>query len=482
MDPMVSNLAITIITFPMCEASNNIRKGKNMNKTDQDPISQSSDRNPTKADYLKFAILSAIGVLIYFVPIKGPATPIVLAINWVKGLFGDSLPYLVISLIFVLNITLVLGKVFKIKIFEAYHNDDKPFQTVFFITSLIIIILILMNVDLAPIRHEKVGGHVLTIASNVVITIFVAGSCTIFILKSGIVEFFGGLLEPLMRPVFQLPGEASVNAVASFVSAASVGVYFTDVYYKQKIYTDREAVNTSLHYSVVSLGFMALLCTLNGVEEYYGSLILWSFILTLVIAAICARIPPVTWKANRYVDGRVQTEEDRRVKKIPYGERVKLVVRAAAMTSREFTVRELLNSTVNAMKFAQKIIAVNVTVVLIALSLVYFTPIFEIIGKPMIPVLELLQIPEAATVAPSTLIGFIEITLPSILVSSANLPQISGFYIALLSCCQIIFMTEAGNAMLSSSMPISFKDLVVAFIERTIISIPLCALVVHLIF
>lgn len=439
--------------------------------------------SPPKAiDYIRFVTLSLVAVYLFFVPVSGPATPIVVAINAVKSLLGTSLPVIVIVLVFALDAAMFLGKVVKIPAFQKYVEDTKLFQQICFVISGIILLLIILKVNWAPIQHEKVGGNVLKIASNVVITIFVAGSATVFILKSGIIVFFGALLEPLMRPVFHLPGEASVNAVASFVSAASIGVYFTDVAYQKKYYTDREAVNTALHYSVVSLGFMALLCSLNGIDEYYGQLILWAFICTLIIAAICCRIPPVTWKKNCYVDGREQTEEERKVRSVSYSERIRSGLRDAALASREFTGKELVLSIVNAMKFAQKIIAVNVTVVMFALSLVYFTPVFEMIGRPIAPVLSLLGIPEAAKVAPSTLIGFIEITLPSILVSSYGLPAASGFFIALLSCCQIIFMTEAGNAMLSSSMPISVKDLALAFIERTIISIPLCALIVHFLF
>ena len=37
-----------------------------------------------------------------------------------------------------------------------------------------------------------------------------------FLLNYGVIDFVGSLMEPLMRPVFKVPGRAAVNAIASF--------------------------------------------------------------------------------------------------------------------------------------------------------------------------------------------------------------------------------------------------------------------------
>lgn len=52
----------------------------------------------------------------------------------------------------------------------------------------------------------------------------------------------------------------------------------------------------------------------------------------------------------------------------------------------------------------------------------------------------------------------------------------------MLSMIQIVFMTEAGNAMLGSSVNLKITDLFLIFIVRTIIAIFLVAGIVHLIF
>src|SRR5690625_7566324 len=49
----------------------------------------------------------------------------------------------------------------------------------------------------------------------------------------------------------------------------------------------------------------------------------------------------------------------------------------------------------------------------IALIVAEYTPFFEIISKPMVPILSLLQIPEAAAAAPATIVGFIDMFIPA---------------------------------------------------------------------
>lgn len=82
------------------------------------------------------------------------------------------------------------------------------------------------QVPFAFLENPEIGGKILNLGSTVFITIAVAGSLVIFIIRSGLVEFIAVLMEPIMQPVFRLPGEAAVNILSSFVSSASVGVYF----------------------------------------------------------------------------------------------------------------------------------------------------------------------------------------------------------------------------------------------------------------
>ena len=91
-------------------------------------------------------------------------------------------------------------------------------------------------------------------------------------------------------------------------------------------------------------------------------------------------------------------------------------------------------------------------------------------------------VPDAALAAPSVLIGIVEISLPSILVSGTGACAAAAFFVVQLSIVQIIFFSECGNAILSSKIPLGAGKLVLIFLMRTAIAIPLVALLTNLIY
>ncbi|HEY4579137.1 MAG TPA: YjiH family protein, partial [Savagea sp.] len=100
---------------------------------------------------------------------------------------------------------------------------------------------------------------------------------------------------------------------------------------------------------------------------------------------------------------------------------------------------------------------------------------------PMVYVLELLRIPEAQAAAPATIVGFIDMFMPAVLGSGIE-TEMTRFVIAALSLAQIIYITEMGTLILMSKLPINFWRLFIIFIERTLITLPIIALVAHLIY
>ncbi|MCD7951757.1 MAG: hypothetical protein LUG14_02275 [Synergistaceae bacterium] len=136
----------------------------------------------------------------------------------------------------------------------------------------------------------------------------------------------------------------------------------------------------------------------------------------------------------------------------------------------------------SAVTFTQKIVAYVVSVAIVALLLAEYTQLFTWLGMPIIPILNMLQIPNAAEIAPATLVGIAEIALPVIMVSGKGIAEESIFFIIVLSSVQIIFFTESANAMLESIIPVTMLDLIICFLIRTFITIPLLALVCHFLF
>jgi nucleoside recognition membrane protein YjiH len=71
--------------------------------------------------------------------------------------------------------------------------------------------------------------------------------------------------------------------------------------------------------------------------------------------------------------------------------------------------------------------------------------------------------------------------LPAIFASGIE-SELTRFVIACLSVTQLIYMSEVGGLLLGSKIPVNFKDLVVVFLLRTIITLPIIVIAAHIIF
>ena len=58
--------------------------------------------------------------------------------------------------------------------------------------------------------------------------------------------------------------------------------------------------------------------------------------------------------------------------------------------------------------------------------------------------------------------------------------EYSRIVIAIVSLNQLIYMSETGALLMKSSLSINFKQLVIIFLERTIITLPFAMIAAHL--
>lgn len=427
---------------------------------------------------LKFVGLSLAGVLLFFVPLCNGAIPVVALINWVKMLLGSRLEWIAVFSSLSLAGVLIAAWLFHIPAFCQYVKGQGA-RTIFWLLSALIVLLKIGGSTLPFMVHPQIGQTILNLGSGVFITIAVAGALVVFIIQSGIVEFVSVLMEPVMEPLFLLPGEAAVNILSSFVSSASVGVYFTEQYYSRKRYTTRQACSVVTSFSVVSVGYVGIIASLCKIPEMYGVLLGVSFLLVLVMGAVMIRIPPLSRLPDCYMDG-----GQRRVEKhdMDWKSRFALAWRTGVEKSRGFTAGVFFRNILQSLQFAQKIVGVMIPAVMLVMVLVYYTPLFTWLGIPLVPVLRLLGIPDAELAAPSVLVGIVEVSLPGILIGGTTAAAETRFFVALLSIVQIIFFSEAGNAILGSKIPLGPFRLVEIFLMRTAVALPLVALVTHIIY
>lgn len=427
---------------------------------------------------------SLIGVCLFFVPLPTgfgeTRIPLVALIDGIKTVLGDGLQYLTVGVVILLCVTWIVSRLTSHAGLKAYHRKDGNIIGAIFILAAVFATLLMFHIGPDWLLDEDVGGLALKLGSSVLLTVSVAGFLVVFLMAFGFPEFIGTLMEPMMRVLYRVPGRAAVDAVASFVASPAVGVFITNQFYKEGQYTQREAATIATNFSVVSIGFFALLCSIGGILDYLPHMIATSFIITFLTAIIMSRIPPLSRKRDTYVTGHSVTAETG--EEVATGHILARACTAASERAATAGPETFKKSLWDAITFAQKIVAYVIAIATLSLVVATYTPVFDYLGAVFHYPLAALQLPDVGDIAPTILISIAEVALPAIVISAAKADPMSVFFVCTLSTVQIIFFTESANAMLESDIPLTVWDLVLIFIIRTLIAIPLVAIATHLIF
>ncbi|MDU2828525.1 MAG: YjiH family protein, partial [Clostridium perfringens] len=78
--------------------------------------------------------------------------------------------------------------------------------------------------------------------------------------------------------------------------------------------------------------------------------------------------------------------------------------------------------------------------------------------------------------------GFADMFLPSVIASKTILSDMTKFVVACVSVTQLIYLSEVGSVILGSKIPLNLKELFMIFLMRTLVTLPVIALVAHLLF
>lgn len=435
----------------------------------------------TTPNIIKFLFFAIAGIIIFFIDIGG-SVPMVRLVNLVKGFLKPHFSILITIICGVIFLGYVIGKFIKKDGFCAkFFEKDGPVNGVLYLIAFVVCLLCLFNAGPAVLLDPMIGPEAVYLGGSCLVTCAVAGWLVNFLTEYGLIEFLGVLISPLMRRLYKLPGESAIDAMSSFVAAPAVGVFITNKLYNEKVYTKKEASCIMTNFSVVSLGLFALICSNVDRPDMYGTVVLTSLICAFIMAAIVIRIWPLSKKADTYIDGTVQSPEMRKPGR--YSAQTFSDAWLAGVTkARDGKVSVLYTCLGDVLGFTLKIVAFVVSVGTIVLWLGYETPVFEWLGMPMIPILSIFQVPDAAVIAPSTLVGISEVLLPSMLIAGKEISECAIFFICVLSTVQIIFFDESANAMLASDVEWKAWELVCIFLIRTIIAIPIVSIFAHIFF
>ena len=449
-------------------------------------MNNNSKCNYRTSSLLKFIIPSLIGVLLFMTPFKieGQFTiPFAFLSNKLVELFNDFLPLIVTILISISAIGSIVIK--------FYKTDNKILNSLFNVTPIWMtgriigmILSILTYFKLAPefIWSDSTGGMVLfSLLPLLVSVFFFAGLFLPLLLNHGLLEFVGALLTKVMRPIFKLPGRSSIDCITSWLGDGTIGILLTSKQFEDGFYTKKEASIIGTSFSAVSITFSLMVITQVGLSHMFVPFYLTVTLTGIVAAIIVPRIPPLSRKSNTYIDGSAPKKD---MDNIPSGYTAFTYGLEKALEKAEdnSSIKGFFADGIrNVIDMWLGVLPIVMAMGGIALIIAEYTPFFEVLGTPFIPLLNLLGVPEAAAASQTLVVGFADMFIPSVLASTIS-NEMTRFIVACISVTQLIYMSEIGGLLLGSKIPVKFTDLILIFLERTLVSLPIIVLCANLIF
>jgi len=438
---------------------------------------------------LKFLIPSLIGIFLFMLPIKinGEFTiPIAQLSNLTVSSLENVFP--ILSVIFIS--TSAIGGIIIKFIPSKKLNRFKYINTIFNISPLWLslriigmILILLTYFEIGPefIWSSDTGGLVLFGLLPVLFSVFLfAGLLLPLLLNYGLLDFFGALFSKIMRPIFKLPGRSSIDCITSWLGDGTIGILLTSKQYEEKFYTKKEACIIGTTFSAVSITFCLVIISQVGLGHLFVPFYLTVTIAGIIAAIIIPRIPPLSRKPDTYIDN--SPKKDNEI--IPSGYSSftfgleNAMKRAAKNTNvSDFFIEGFKNVLDMWIGVLPTVMAMGTTALIIA----EHTNLFQILGLPFIPLLQLLRVPEAAAASQTLVVGFADMFIPSVIATTIQ-NEMTRFIIACTSVTQLIFMSEVGGLLLGSKIPVKFLDLVLIFIERTLVTLPVIVLCANIIF
>ncbi|MBM7648293.1 nucleoside recognition membrane protein YjiH [Bacillus ectoiniformans] len=438
---------------------------------------------------LLFIIPSLIGLAFFMVPLPtedGVTIPIALLSDSLQGWIGDYIPAIMTYLIIAAALGTVIVKLFR----PAFVRKSAFLATLFDISTVWAVIRVigaifafmaLYQVGPEIIHSDVTGGLLLNDLLAILFSTFLfAGLLLPLLLNFGLLEFVGYSLTKIMRPLFKLPGRSSVDCLASWLGDGTIGVLLTSKQYEQGYYTKKEASIVGTAFSVVSVTFCLVVISQVGLERYFIPFYVTVIVSGIIAALILPRIYPLANKGDTFIndDERKGDEES-----IPSGySPISYGFEQAVVQAKKNKPSEVVSDSFrNVFDMWLGVAPVVMALGTIALVIAEYTPVFQWLGVPFIPLLELLQIPSAAAASETIMVGFADMFLPAIIGADIE-SELTRFVIACLSVSQLVYMSEMGGLLLGSKIPVNLKDLIIIFLLRTLITLPIIAAAAHLIF
>jgi len=456
-------------------------------KSHEKPNKKKVGRSMTKVSVkslLKFALGTLIGLFLVVVPLSFGSSVDTFTFYYLKKFVswaGHPLEIIMTAIIVVSAVLALVNLICKPKWIE-----DQPllkdlfscstFETITRLLGAVFSVCACFMIGPDFITSIDTGGTMLPLSAQLSILIPPMILFQTFILEFGFMEFLGTLIGFVVTPLFKITEMASVSIISAWLGPVSAGAMAAKQFFEEGYFTAKEAATVASCFAVSSIGWCSLVANVLGIMDYFGIFYLTIVIVGVILAVIGVRIPPLSLYSDAYKEG-VAKKEYRAVEGSRFNRAVTLACERA--------------ETAGAGNFAAKIKSMLSYIVslqpivmcygMIALILCTYTPVLSWLSWPLGWFMNLTGVPEAFVAAPAVLAGFADNYLPLILGKGIAAAQ-TRFIVGAMSVVELIYMSEIGALLLSTKLCRNIVDVILIFVERTVIALPIVVLIASVIF
>lgn len=433
----------------------------------------------------RFIIPTLFGVLLFLTPIlnDGKLTVMIaLIIDFINHVIK---PYMVPVAVFVAVVPSIFSVVVSCTALKRHPNrfmqlfNPGTGWTIVRAIGAVLMLMVYFEVGPEWVWSRDTGGVMLYDVGPVVLAIYFLSAILLPLLTDyGLMEFVGSVISRVFEKLFGLPGRAAIDSLASWLSASSVGIILTTQQYREGFYNSREACVIATNFSIVSIAYSYLLLSIIGMEQVFLQWYASVAVAGIVCAMIIPRLPPLRFKNTGYhpAVGR-RLKDDRRPGESLFALGLRRAVERAESAASPFELfKRALHVSID---IAISVYPAMMVIGCVGLALIAYTPMFDILSAPLVPLFHLLQLPEAEQAAPALLAGIVDSIMPTILGASIE-SEVTRFVLAGVAVNQIIFFTEAAIILVRADIGLKLHDLLAIYVLRVLISLPILSLLGHL--
>ena len=429
------------------------------------------------AKVLKFAIPSLLGAALFLIPMKINGEFVLgvsILCDIIQGWMNPFVDMLALILLGTSAIVPILANIFK----PGIIMNHKTMRSLFDVSYVIIavravgfayLVCYLFKVGPEFIWSDTTGGEAYNIVSTI-LTLMVGTSLLISLLTDfGIMDYAGILVRRFMRPLFTLPGRASLDCIASWVGSSLTGALLTSTQYKDGYYTKREACVIMTCFSTAAFSFIFILTRVCGLEAYFLPSVLTIYAAVIPCAILLPRVYPLSKQKDEYSKEQPEIREE-----IPQGmSKSRWALQCAVEKADEMTVKKFLVKGVQTIASVWfDVLPMVMFVAATGMIINEYTPVFKILTIPFVPLLNLMGFAEAEVAAPMLLTGFLDQFLP-VSMAGAITAIDTRFFVFCMAIAQIIYLSEIGVMMIRSKLDFNLGKIFLVFLERTLLSMPI---------